>query len=307
VDKARRHSKELWAGGRWPQAVRPLSWLVDRFWPVPGWTEGDRAALGSGYTPIPGVPDVRPVPAGAVVAPRTAAAQGSIVYYSDCRPDPALLAAVRKRLLQVAGAHEIVSVTLQPVDLGENIVLRAERGPLTMFRQILAGLEAARGDYVFLAEHDVAYSASHFRYRPSRADLFWYDQNCVKLDATTGRALFYICNQTSMLVADRALLLAHYRARVARVEREGFTRRMGFEPGTRKVRHGGIDDRGHGTYMAALPSVDIRHGRNLTASRWSQDQFRDKRFCAGWTEMDAIQGYGRTLGRFPEFLQEMGR
>lgn len=36
-EKARAYSKWLWMGGNWPKATRPLSWLVDKFAPVPGW------------------------------------------------------------------------------------------------------------------------------------------------------------------------------------------------------------------------------------------------------------------------------
>jgi hypothetical protein len=37
VDKAREHSKSLWINGAWPKAKYPLSWLVDKFAPVPEW------------------------------------------------------------------------------------------------------------------------------------------------------------------------------------------------------------------------------------------------------------------------------
>jgi hypothetical protein len=37
IDKARKHSRDLWMNDRWPQAVRPLSWLIDHFKPVPDW------------------------------------------------------------------------------------------------------------------------------------------------------------------------------------------------------------------------------------------------------------------------------
>ncbi len=37
IDTARKHSRELWMKDKWPKAVRPLSWLIDHFKPVPGW------------------------------------------------------------------------------------------------------------------------------------------------------------------------------------------------------------------------------------------------------------------------------
>lgn len=41
VDKARKHSRDLWLNNAWPKQTRPLSWLLERFWPIPGWEERD--------------------------------------------------------------------------------------------------------------------------------------------------------------------------------------------------------------------------------------------------------------------------
>jgi hypothetical protein len=41
TDAARAHSRKLWRDGQWEGARYPLSWLVERFWPVEGWTDGD--------------------------------------------------------------------------------------------------------------------------------------------------------------------------------------------------------------------------------------------------------------------------
>ena len=38
-EKAREYSRDLWLNNKWKQAVRPLSWLVDKFAPVPDWHE----------------------------------------------------------------------------------------------------------------------------------------------------------------------------------------------------------------------------------------------------------------------------
>lgn len=45
VQKARNYSRWLWAEGNWPRAAHPLSWLVEKFWPVEGWTDEDLAQL----------------------------------------------------------------------------------------------------------------------------------------------------------------------------------------------------------------------------------------------------------------------
>lgn len=40
VENARKRSRELFLDNTWPLQVHPLSWLVDRFAPVPGWHDG---------------------------------------------------------------------------------------------------------------------------------------------------------------------------------------------------------------------------------------------------------------------------
>jgi glycosyltransferase involved in cell wall biosynthesis len=39
IDKAREHSKALWFGNCWPGQIHPLSWLIEKFSPVPDWEE----------------------------------------------------------------------------------------------------------------------------------------------------------------------------------------------------------------------------------------------------------------------------
>lgn len=38
-EKARQYSIDLWTSGRWEKQVRPLEWIVGRFWPVPTWAK----------------------------------------------------------------------------------------------------------------------------------------------------------------------------------------------------------------------------------------------------------------------------
>lgn len=41
VDKAKKFAKELIHANNWPHQTRPLIWLLDKFAPVPGWSEED--------------------------------------------------------------------------------------------------------------------------------------------------------------------------------------------------------------------------------------------------------------------------
>ena len=262
--KAKDYSKNLWFTDSWSGQVKPLRWLVDKFWPIAGWTEAQRDAL-----------------------PRTlgqsAGVKKGIVYYSDNRLDP-VIAEASRRSLEASGLP-IVAVTLQPIDwpAARNIVLPLERGYLTMFKQILAGLEAIDTDVVFFAEHDVIYTPEHFTFTPPRSECYYYNLSWLKVAAETGKAVTYIAKQTSQLCANRQLLIEHYRKRVARVEVEGFTRAMGFEPGS----HGRperVDDVPSDVWRSTVPNMDIRHQQNLTPSRWRREQFRNQRNCEGWQE-----------------------
>jgi hypothetical protein len=107
----------------------------------------------------------------------------------------------------------------------------------------------------------------------------------------------------------RELLVEHYRKRVALVEANGFTRAMGFEPGTHN-RAERVDDLTAETWMSTGPNIDIRHNSNLTPSRWTKAEFRNQKFTEGWIESDGIPGwgktgFGKTLGRFDDFLREV--
>lgn len=303
-EAARIYSRDLWLHNRWPGQVKPLSWWIDRFAPVSDWHEPHGAEAlarvreaGERFGKGPSVI----VPAGQ---------SKGLVYYSDGKPDGALLEAVRAQLHRAAPDLPSVSVTLKPMaPMGPRdtvLVKDWERGYIAMFRQILAGLEALDTEVAFLVEHDLLYHPSHFDFTPPRRDVFYYNQHTWKVDAATGQALHYRCSQTSGLCADRALLVAHYRARVAHVEAHGFERNLGFEPGTNR-RSRALDPHGAETWWSVLPNIDIRHGVNLTKSRWSPDEFRDKRTCEGWTMADEVPGWGRTKGRFAAFLAELGQ
>jgi glycosyltransferase involved in cell wall biosynthesis len=316
-DYARKYAKNLWWGNRFEKQVRPLSWLVEKFWPVKGWSQDDLAtvkAAAERFTPYAGHPyagvdrhaahsddDARVLASPQSMRARTEPTKG-LVYYTDNRIDNRIVRAVLERLF--ASGLPLVGVSLQPLPgVARNIVLNEQRSYLTMFRQILAGLEAMETDVAFLVEHDVLY-ADHFEFTPPRDDCYFYNLNVWKVDAATGRAITYETKQTSGLCANRQLLIEHYRKRVAIVEAQGYSTRMGFEPGSHR-RPERIDDVPSDVWRSAVPNVDIRHDKNLTPSRWSPEQFRDQRNCKGWREADEIPGWGRTKGRFWEWLADV--
>lgn len=41
VDRAKKHARDLFFNNKWPKQKYPLSWLLEKFWPVKGWTQAD--------------------------------------------------------------------------------------------------------------------------------------------------------------------------------------------------------------------------------------------------------------------------
>lgn len=226
-----------------------------------------------------------------------------VVYYTDNKLEERISVTVRKQLLNIE--LPIVSVSLMPIDFGNNIVFDdMQRGYLTMFKQILAGLEASEADVVFFAEHDVIYSKSHFEFIPSDPNMIYYNLNIWQLRSTDGHAVYYDAKRTSQLCAYRNVLIEHYRERVRRVEKDGFSRKIGFEPGShnRKER---IDDLKSDTWVSEHPNIDIKHGKNLTSARWSTDKFRSQKNCQNWKDGGEIPYWGVTENRFMDFLRDI--
>ena len=206
-----------------------------------------------------------------------------LVYYTNHTAPLKISRAVQKQLLSIN--LPIVSASLKPMPwFGKNIRLPLKSGYLTMFTQILAALEASDADIVFLVEHDVLYHKSHFDFVPPKKDVFYYNVNIWKwnLEKKYGVKVDD-CRQTSGLCAYRELLLQHYKKRIKMVTENGFTRKMGFEPGThnRKER---VDDYKSDIWESESPNVDIRHKNTLTSSRWSKEQYRNSKYTVGWQE-----------------------
>lgn len=273
IEKARQYSRDLWFNNKWDKAIHPLEWLIAKFAPVPDWD----VSVG-------------------------------ILYYSDCLLDHRIMKACQEQIKKGAKGRRIVSVTLKPIDFGDNIHLNLQRGYLTMAKQILAGLKALETDIVFFTEHDVMYHPSHFDFIPPKKDVYYYNTNVWRLRLHDGFAVRTDdCKQLSGLCANREFLVTHYEKRVKMLEAElrrldgevnsdglfnKYVREMGFEPGTHN-RAERVDDFTSEGYISSLPNVDLRHDKNLTASRWTPEQFKNQKYTRGWTESEnySIDGW----------------
>lgn len=265
VDHAKKTAKKLFFDGKWDKAKYPVSWLVEKFWPLSRWTQKDLDTLKKSPTK-------------------------GILYYSDNRLGIRLAGKVKKQIANIG--LPITSVTLKPTDFGKNIHFKGERGYLTMAKQILTGLEAMTEEIVYFCEHDVLYHTDHFKFTPE-ADKWYYNGNYwfIRED---GFAIHYDAKTLSGLVVYRETAIKHFRERVKYMEDQGENLKMlhvGFEPFT----HGRVKWNfwcDYEVFMPQNPNIDISHGQNTTWKRWKQKDFiRKPKF---WEESTAenIPGWG---------------
>ena len=289
IQNAKKLAREVFFNNKWPLQKYPLSWLLEKFWPVPGWTDTQLVELKKGEPVVTtmvndNAPAQEQLPDPvtiSVVAPRLMKPTKGVVYYTDNRCEEGVWKLAQEYLKQSCNGYRIISVSLVSIGFGDNIILPLERSYLTMFKQILAGIEACNTDIIFLAEHDVLYTKEHFDFTPLREDIFYYNQNNWQVRASDGHSTYWDCKKVSQICGYRDLMLKHYTERVRRVALEGFTRRMGFEPGTHN-RAERVDATKSDIWRTIVPNLDVRHKMNLTHSRWRPEQFRNP--CRNWTE-----------------------
>ncbi len=208
---------------------------------------------------------------------------GALYYTGGYVPDK-IANWCRARLLEAIGDMPLVSVSLQPLDFGKNIALDLKPGYLTMFTQILTGLEALDTEWVFLCEDDVGYPKDHFQFDPPD-ERIWYDVNWYKVHPD-GLVVRWRAEQVSGICAPRKVLLEWYATRVATFDPRTFDRK--FEP---------LSGEGSAQWQAPVPHIDIRHENNLTYSKRGLHHFRKKETAINFetTNIDNIPGWNLQL------------
>lgn len=195
-----------------------------------------------------------------------------LIYYTSNRIDPKIMLACQQQLRKSFDG-EIVSCSLQPIDFGDKrIVLDLEPSYLTMFREILACLEASTADIIFHAEHDVLYPKEHFEFTPPDKTRFWYDLNWWKV-GKRDLAVQWGAVQVSGICYYRKLGIEFYKKRIASFDPKNFDRK--FEPTV---------DTEYETWRSSKPYIDIRGEWNLTYNKWHRHHFRDQSTAVNFTE-----------------------
>jgi hypothetical protein len=297
VDRAKKHARELFFHNKWPKQKYPLIWLIDKFWPIPGWSDDDRMALREAGRQF-GQKDIdRPLP-----KQKDGSTKG-LCFYTDNKIEPTILNVVKIRLQASMNSHKLVTVSQKPLDFGENIVMELQRGHLAMAKQQLAGLEALNVDVVFMVEHDILYPPCHFDFMPPKKDVFYYNLNWWKVRVSDGQALHFKAKQVSGLCAYRDILIEYYKNRVRMIESGEIGGRRHFEPGSHyRDAYSKLTSHGFDTWWSEIPYVDIRHDTVLTRNIFDPSGYRGR--VIDWTMADEIPHWGRTKGRFQEWLQE---
>ena len=263
IGKAREYSRNLWLNNKWEKAKYPLKWLIAKFAPVPDWEDYEK---------------------------ETEAPEKEIIYYT-CNTHKEDIELACREQLKKSGVP-ILSVSLnKEIDFGDTKVLVAgERSSEMMHQQILIGLMKSKAKYVFLCESDVLYHPLHFQFTPTRDDIIYYNVNVWKVRYPDGFAVYTDnLQQVSGICANRELLLDFYTKRVEQIKKEGFNRH--FEPGDKQT----VDVKySVENYITKYPNICIRHDANLTKSKWSPEEFRNKEYAKGWTEGYFVKGWGDT-------------
>lgn len=207
----------------------------------------------------------------------------SIIFYTDSRIKDPIKSMVEKSILD--SNLPIVSSSLQPLNLGNNEVMKAERCYPTMVRQIISCLERSRTEVVFFCEHDVIYSKSHFDFTPEKDNIFYYNTNNWRWDYPKERYVTYDrLVSLSSLCVNRQFALEHYKRRLAAIQREkhdhhekgepDWVRKMGYEPGTKKVKRGGFSDDDFDIWRSTEPLIDIRHDQTFSPRKVNLSDFK---------------------------------
>ena len=258
---AKQYARDLFFNDKWPKAIHPLSWLVEKFWPVIGWTADDLRKLKGEPVMTKG-----------------------ILFFTDNQLQLKIAHKVQNQLRKIP--LTITSVSLKPMPhFGNNIHIPMKRGYEAYFTQIYEGLKAMTCEVVFMCEHDVLYHPSHFDFSPPLKDKFYYNHNWWRYHYPDGFICRWEANQVSGLCAYRETLLAWYKERLDEV-RAG-KRDRSFEPGKS----------GDQTvvWKSLYPNVDIRHEGTLTKSKRSLEDFRDKSSAKGFQIVDEIPYWGKVI------------
>jgi len=109
---------------------------------------------------------------------KTSAVDKTILYTTDRSLKEPLFSIVRRWLVKNSCGCPIISATMFPDDLGENVCVgEMPRSGISLDIQLLAGARLVKTKWIMLAEHDCLYTEEHVRYIPPDDVNFFYNDN----------------------------------------------------------------------------------------------------------------------------------
>lgn len=100
----------------------------------------------------------------------------TIVYYTANTENPVFEQRIRDDLVKKAGNIPIISVSHEPIDLGENICVGKQPFSYTSeWKQLLIGLKAAKTKFCIAAESDCLYPPDYFEFTPPEKMMYNYN------------------------------------------------------------------------------------------------------------------------------------
>ena len=113
----------------------------------------------------------------------------------------------KEKLMEAVGVFPIITVSMEPLDWGINILQDKPYSASNIYFQMLRGAKAASTEYIGVAEDDMLYPKEHFEYRPP-PDTFAYNMNKFSL-FTWGRPTYFWKDRVSnsTLIASRRLVI----------------------------------------------------------------------------------------------------
>lgn len=289
VDKAREHSKSLWLSGTWPLQKRPLSWLIEKFAPVPTWT---------GYqfnnTKTKGEP-MNPQNTGDL----------TLLYYTANRINETFRDKVLAQLYYACPNAPIVFVSQKPFQHVINLIddkrpfMNVPVGEIgaslqNIYKQVIIGLRQVTTEYVALVEDDCLYVPEHFTYRPHGK--IAYNLNRWLLHADSEPHVFSYRNRPilSQCIAPTKLLLECLQ------QRDGMDvpKKYSGEPGMFEGKLG-LKEYPYETFVTQEPNVVVCHNKN-TSGRKYQGKDREPRIdLAPWGNAEQLLSVLGLVGSSP--------
>ncbi len=242
----------------------------------------------------------------------------TILYLTDNSLDEQIATLCRRVLLREADGLPIVSVSQKPVDLGVNVCVGdIGRSWTSLYRQLLAGVEAAPTDWVVVAEHDCLYTHEHLSYQPDDAEVFWYNSNAWLVEGPGGNhpELFGMYSYwprrlaLSQLICDKHLLKVSIEERLAILATGGSMDRQYLgcgEPGVvsdralqkaKRAADSGqpiqlqrylkdyLQRYEHRVFQTVNPNLDCRHGTNFSGAKRGKKRTYELPFWGRFAEV----------------------